>query len=90
MRQLDDQSADLIYLDPHSTLRQPTTNHATKMDAGLRSSGGAFSNSWVWGEAADRLSSYENAVGKKAHYAICGLHQRQIQSLATQVLQSSR
>lgn len=39
MRQWDDQSTELIYLDPHSTLRQPTTNHATKMEARMRGSG---------------------------------------------------
>ena len=73
MQRWDDQSVDLIYLDP--PFNSKANYHQLFHDEG----GGnaqfrAFTDMWFWDEAAaDRLAFYENATGRKAHDAIIGL-----------------
>ncbi len=76
MQRWDDQSVDLIYLDPpfNSKADYNQLYHTDGIDdeAQFR----AFSDTWVWDEAAaERLRMYENAHGRKAYKAIAGLKQ---------------
>ena len=74
MEQWDDQSVDLIYLDPpfnsKATYNQLYYTEEADDEAQYR----AFADTWTWDEdAQDRLDMYENARGRKAHDAIVGL-----------------
>lgn len=75
MEHWDSKSVDLIYLDPPFNSKA-TYNQLYHKDGGGDAQFRAFNDTWVWDEAAaDRLASYQGAIGKKAHKAICGLHQ---------------
>ena len=75
MKQWDSQSVDLIYLDPPFNSKA-TYNQLYHKDGAGDAQFRAFNDTWVWDEAAaDRLASYQGAIGKRAHKAICGLHQ---------------
>ena len=72
MGQWDDQTVDLIYLDP------PFNSQADYNVLYGRAAGGAqyraFTDTWTWdSDAADRLSRYEAAIARPAHAAIVGL-----------------
>ena len=72
MGQWDDQSVDLIYLDP------PFNSQSSYNILFGRTPGGAqfraFDDTWHWDhEAADRLGAYRAAIGRPAHAAIVGL-----------------
>ena len=73
MQQWDDQSVDLIYLDPpfNSKANYNQLFHDEGAgDAQFR----AFTDTWTWDEAAeDRLSRYQNSTGMKAYDSILGL-----------------
>ncbi len=75
MEQWDDQSVDLIYLDPPFNSKSQYNilfgNRSGGVDAQYR----AFNDTWAWDEgAADRLARIENAVAHPAHKAISGFH----------------
>ena len=73
MQQWDDQSVDLIYLDPPFNSKA-NYNQLFHKDGGGNAQFRAFTDMWFWDEAAaDRLSMYENALGRKAHNVIVGL-----------------
>ncbi len=73
MQQWDDQSVDVIYLDPPFNSKAKY-NQLFHRDGGGDAQYRAFTDTWTWDEAAaDRLSMYENALGRKAHDAIVGL-----------------
>lgn len=72
MGRWDDQSVDLIYLDP------PFNSQADYNVLYGRAAGGAqyraFTDTWTWDQdAADRLARYEAAIARPAHAAIVGL-----------------
>ncbi len=74
MQRWDDESVDLIYLDP-------PFNSNTDYNILYGANGGgsaqyrAFTDTWSWDEAAaDRYAMFEGAVGRPAHRAIVGLH----------------
>jgi len=74
MQRWDDESVDLIYLDP-------PFNSNTDYNILYGANGGgsaqyrAFTDTWSWDEAAaDRYAMFESAVGRPAHRAIVGLH----------------
>lgn len=72
MSRWDDRSVDLIYLDP------PFNSQADYNILFGRTEGGAqykaFTDIWTWDDAAaDRLSSFRNAIARPAHSAIVGL-----------------
>ena len=74
MQRWDDESVDLIYLDP-------PFNSSTDYNILYGANGGgsaqyrAFTDTWSWDEAAaDRYAMFEAAVGRPAHRAIVGLH----------------
>ena len=73
MERWDDESVDLIYLDP------PFNSSATyNVLYAQDSAGGAqtrvFADTWTWDAAAgERLAMYEGAAGRPAHRAIVGL-----------------
>lgn len=76
MKEWDDQSVDLIYLDPpfnsKANYNQLYHTEGTDDEAQYR----AFTDTWIWDEAAaERLRLYENAHGRKAYRAIVGLKQ---------------
>ena len=74
MGQWDDQSVDLIYLDPpfNSKANYNQLYHTEEADDEAQYR--AFTDTWTWDEAArNRLDMYENAHGRKAHDAIVGL-----------------
>ncbi len=75
MEQWDDQSVDLIYLDPPFNSKSQYNilfgNRSGGVDAQYR----AFNDTWAWDEgAADRLARIDNAVAHPAHKAISGFH----------------
>lgn len=74
MQHWDDESVDLIYLDP-------PFNSSTDYNILYGANGGgsaqyrAFTDTWSWDEAAaDRYAMFEGAVGRPAHRVIVGLH----------------
>ncbi len=74
MNKWDDQSVDLIYLDPPFNSKA-NYNQLFHKDGGGDAQYRAFTDMWSWDEAAaDRLYMYQNAVGRKAHNAIMGLN----------------
>ena len=74
MRQWDDASVDLIYLDPPFNSKA-NYNVLYSTDGGNDAQYRAFSDTWMWDEsAADRYLAYAGATGRKAHDAIVGLH----------------
>ena len=75
MHQWDDQSVDLIYLDP-------PFNSNTNYNILYSTAGGgqaqvrAFDDTWHWDTAAaERYAVYERASGRRAHQVIVGLYQ---------------
>lgn len=73
MRKWDDNSVDLIYLDPPFNSKA-NYNQLYHEDGGGDAQYRAFADMWFWDEAAaDCLSLYENAMGRKAHDVIMGL-----------------
>lgn len=70
----DDQSVDLIYLDPPFN-SDSDYNVLYSTDGAGDAQYRAFADTWTWDEAAaDRFAAYEGAVGRPAHAAIVGLH----------------
>ena len=73
MQRWDDESIDLIYLDP------PFNSNATYNVLYARDRAGgaqtrAFADTWTWDAAAgERLAMYEGATARPAHKAIVGL-----------------
>ena len=74
MQRWDDESVDLIYLDPPFNSKA-NYNMLYSNEIGEQAQFQAFNDTWVWDEAAvDRFSMYAGAFGKRAHNAIVGLH----------------
>jgi len=74
MQKWDDQSVDLIYLDPPFNSKA-NYNQLFHTDGGGDAQYRAFSDTWVWDSVAEeRLQKYLNASGLGAHDAICGLY----------------
>ena len=74
MQKWDDQSVDLIYLDPpfnsKANYNQLYRTESANDEAQFR----AFTDTWTWDEDAQaRQEMYENARGRKAHDAIIAL-----------------
>ena len=73
MQRWDDQSVDLIYLDPPFN-SNVDYNILYSSDSAGDAQFRAFSDTWTWDEAAaDRFAAYEGALGRPAHGAIAGL-----------------
>ena len=73
MEQWDDQSIDLIYLDPPFNSKA-NYNQLFHTDGAGDAQYRAFTDTWTWDHAAaERLRMYRNAHGLSAHDAICGL-----------------
>ena len=74
MDRWDDNSVDLIYLDPPFNSKADY-NILYSDEGGGGAQTRAFEDTWRWDDAAaDRYEMYEGAVGRKAHKAIVGLH----------------
>jgi len=78
MRRWDDDSVDLIYLDPPFNSNANYNIIYGKDQKGMpldeRAQFVAFGDTWHWGfDAAERVRSIKNAVGHPAHKAIFGL-----------------
>lgn len=74
MRNWNDSSVDLIYLDPPFN-SNATYNVLYSSDSAGSAQTRAFDDTWQWDEAAeDRLRLYQNAAGRRAHSAILGLN----------------
>ena len=74
MQRWDDQSVDLIYLDPPFNSKA-NYNVLYSSEGGNNAQYRAFTDTWSWDEAAaDRFAAYEGALGRPAHAAIVGLH----------------
>ena len=74
MQRWDDQSVDLIYLDPPFNSKADY-NVLYSSEGGNNAQYRAFSDTWSWDEAAaDRFAAYEGALGRPAHDAVAGLH----------------
>ena len=74
MRQWNDGSVDLIYLDPPFN-SNATYNVLYSTDSAGAAQTRAFDDTWLWDEAAeDRLEQYLNAAGRRAQRAIVGLN----------------
>jgi len=72
MPQWDDQSVDLIYLDP--PFNSKTDYNVLYSTEGETAQFQAFSDTWSWDEAAvARRTAYEGAPARSAHDAIAGL-----------------
>ena len=75
MQRWDDQSVNLIYLDPPFNSKS-NYNVLYSSDGAGDAQYRAFTDTWTWDEAAAaRLSAYESAIGRPANSAITGLHQ---------------
>jgi len=75
MQEWDDQSVDLIYLDPPFNSKA-NYNQLFHTEGGGDAQFQAFTDTWVWDiEAEKRLQKYLNASALKAHKSIFGLHQ---------------
>ncbi len=73
MDRWDDQSVDLIYLDPPFNSKANYNVLFSDHGAGMAQYQ-AFEDIWQWdSKAANRYAMYENAVGRPAHKAIVGL-----------------
>ncbi|MCY4060153.1 MAG: site-specific DNA-methyltransferase, partial [Gammaproteobacteria bacterium] len=73
MGRWDDQSVDLIYLDPPFNSKADY-NILYSARGGADAQFRAFSDTWAWDEAAaDRYAAYEGAPARLAHDAIVGL-----------------
>ena len=73
MQQWDDQSVDLIYLDPPFNSKA-NYNQLFQEEGAGDAQFRAFTDTWTWDEAAEnRLSRYQNSTGLKAYDAIIGL-----------------
>ena len=74
MRRWDDQTVDLIYLDPPFN-SSADYNMLYAADGGGDAQFRAFTDTWTWDDAAaDRLSTYLGAVARPAHNAVIGLY----------------
>ena len=74
MQRWDDESVDLIYLDPPFNSKADY-NVLYSTVGGGEAQYRAFTDTWSWDEAAaDRYAMFESAVGRPAHRAIVGLH----------------
>jgi len=74
MEQWDDQSVDLIYLDPPFNSKA-NYNQLYHTDGGGDAQFRAFNDTWIWDHAAvERLQMYLNATALSAHDAICGYY----------------
>ena len=74
MSRWDDQSVDLIYLDP--PFNSKTTYNILYSTRGAgRAQYRAFDDTWRWDtQAASRYDNYDRAAGRPAHRAIAGLY----------------
>ena len=73
MQRWDDESVDLIYLDPPFN-SSATYNVLYAQDSAGGAQTRAFADTWTWDAAAgERLAMYEGATGRPAHKAIVGL-----------------
>lgn len=74
MREWDDESVDLIYLDPPFNSKTNYNMFFSEEGAGAANFQ-AFADTWSWDHAAaERLTMYREAFGLLAHRAIVGLH----------------
>ena len=74
MQQWDDESVDLIYLDPPFN-SNTTYNILYGTAAGRQAQVRAFDDTWSWDAAAvARFARYERAAARPAHRVIVGLH----------------
>ncbi len=74
MREWDNDSIDLIYLDPPFNSDADYNILYSTDSAGVAQTR-AFADTWSWDDAAsDRLDMYLNATGRAAHKATVGLH----------------
>ena len=75
MQRWDDASVDLIYLDPPFNSKA-NYNVLYSSEGGNNAQYRAFADTWTWDEAAaDRLASFEGAIGRPARNVIIGLQQ---------------
>ena len=75
MQRWDDQSVDLIYLDPPFNSKSDY-NVLYSADGAGDAQYRAFSDTWSWdGAAAERFDRISNAVAMASHAAIVGLHE---------------
>ena len=75
MQRWDDQSVDLIYLDPPFN-SNTTYNILYSTAGGGQAQVRAFDDTWHWDTAAaERYAMYERAAARPAHRAIVGLYQ---------------
>ena len=75
MQRWDDQSVDLIYLDPPFNSKTDY-NVLYSADGAGDAQYRAFSDTWTWdGAAAERFDRISNAVAMASHTAIVGLHE---------------
>ena len=73
MQRWDDESVDLIYLDPPFN-SSATYNVLYAQDSAGGAQTRAFADTWTWDAAAgERLAMYEGATGRPAQGAIVGL-----------------
>lgn len=73
MQRWDDESVDLIYLDPPFN-SSATYNVLYAQDSAGGAQMRAFADTWTWDAAAgERLAMYEGATARPAHKAIVGL-----------------
>ena len=73
MQRWDDESVDLIYLDPPFN-SSATYNVLYAQDSAGGAQTRAFADTWTWDAAAgERLAMYEGATARPAHKAIVGL-----------------
>ena len=74
MEQRDDQSVDLIYLDPPFNSKA-NYNQLFHTDGAGDAQYRAFTDTWTWDNAAgERLQMYLSASALSSHDAICGLN----------------
>jgi len=74
MQKWNDQSVDLIYLDPPFNSKA-NYNQLFHTEGGGDAQFRAFNDTWIWDQAAEeRLDRYFNASALKAHDSICGLY----------------
>ena len=73
MSEWDNQTVDLIYLDPPFNSKADY-NVLYSSEGGADAQYRAFTDTWAWDDkAADRFAAYEGAPGRRAHDTIVGL-----------------
>ncbi len=73
MREWDDQTVDLVYLDPPFNSQSNYNVLFGKTVGGAQYR--AFTDTWHWdADAAERMDAYRSAIARPAHAAIVGLY----------------